>query len=60
MEFSDKVALITGSASGIGFLTAKCMAKEGANVLLVDINEPALIEKAAEKPATPRRRKSSK
>ena len=48
MRFQNKTAIITGGASGIGFLTAKCMAKEGANVLLVDINEKALIEKAAE------------
>ena len=32
MEFRNKTAIITGGASGIGFLTAKCMAKEGANV----------------------------
>ena len=48
MEFQNKTALITGGASGIGFLTAKCMAKEGANVLLVDSNETALIEKTKE------------
>ena len=48
MEFQNKTALITGGASGIGFLTAKCMAKEGASVLLVDINETALIEKTKE------------
>ena len=48
MEFENKTALITGGASGIGFLTAKCMAREGANVLLVDVNEKALIEKTAE------------
>ena len=48
MEFENKTSLITGGASGIGFLTAKCMAKEGANVLLVDVNEKALIEKTAD------------
>jgi len=48
MEFQNKTAIITGGASGIGFLSAKCLAKEGANVLLVDINEMALVEKTAE------------
>jgi len=48
MEFQNKTAIITGGASGIGLLSAKCLAKEGANVLLVDINEDTLIEKNAE------------
>ena len=47
MEFQNKTAVITGGASGIGFLSAKCFAQEGANVLLVDVNEKALIEKSA-------------
>lgn len=44
MEFSKKTVLITGAASGIGLLCAKCFAKEGAKVVLVDCNEPALKE----------------
>ena len=48
MEFQNKTAVITGGASGIGFLSARCLAQEGANMLLVDINEQALIEKTAE------------
>ncbi len=48
MEFQNKTAIITGGASGIGFLSGKCLAKEGANVLLVDINEAMLKEKMAE------------
>lgn len=48
MEFQNKTAIVTGAASGIGFLCAMCLAKEGANVLMVDINEEMLIEKAAE------------
>lgn len=48
MRFENKTALITGAASGIGFLTAKCMAEEGANVVLADLNEEGLAKAAAE------------
>lgn len=48
MEFENKTAIITGGASGIGLLCGQNLAKMGANVLLVDINEDALKEKCAE------------
>ncbi len=44
----DKVAIITGAASGIGFSTAEGLAKEGAKVVMADVNEEKL-KTAAEK-----------
>lgn len=37
--FNEKVAIITGGASGIGLVTAKKLLGEGANVVLVDWNQ---------------------
>lgn len=48
MRFKDKVAVITGGASGMGLLSGQCYAKEGAKVVLTDINEERLMEKVAE------------
>ena len=39
MEISNKVALITGGASGLGLSTAKTLVESGANVMLLDLNE---------------------
>ncbi|HOV38762.1 MAG TPA: SDR family NAD(P)-dependent oxidoreductase [Spirochaetales bacterium] len=36
MELKDKVAIITGSAKGIGFAIARTFAREGASIVLVD------------------------
>ena len=47
MSFNDKVAIITGAASGMGLLSAQELAKDGAKVLLTDVNAEA-VEAAAE------------
>ncbi len=39
MQLQDKVAIITGAATGIGRATALLFAKEGASVVVADINE---------------------
>ena len=39
MKFSDRVAIITGSAQGIGAATARAFAQEGAKVVVSDVNE---------------------
>lgn len=41
-DFRDKVAVITGGASGIGFATAAALAREGAKLVLADVEESAL------------------
>lgn len=44
MEFQNKTVLISGAASGIGRLCAESFAKEGANVVMADLNEKGLAE----------------
>jgi NAD(P)-dependent dehydrogenase (short-subunit alcohol dehydrogenase family) len=39
IELNDKVVIITGAAQGMGAVTAGLMAKAGAKVVLVDIND---------------------
>jgi NAD(P)-dependent dehydrogenase (short-subunit alcohol dehydrogenase family) len=45
--FAQKTVIITGAASGIGRATALIFAREGANVVCVDINEKGAGETAA-------------
>lgn len=46
MRLANKVALITGSASGMGQAAAELFASEGASVVVTDINEQAGVETA--------------
>jgi len=39
MRLRDKVAIITGAASGIGRATAILFAQEGAKVVVADVND---------------------
>lgn len=42
-DIAGKTAFITGGANGIGLGIAKALAARGANVMLADINEEALV-----------------
>lgn len=46
MKLSDRVAIVSGAASGMGLLAAQRFAQQGARVVLTDINEEAVIEAA--------------
>jgi|SRR5436190_1737626 NAD(P)-dependent dehydrogenase (short-subunit alcohol dehydrogenase family) len=47
MRFRDKVAIVTGAASGIGLATAKRLGSEGARVVIADLKGD-VAEKSAE------------
>ena len=55
-ELRGKVAVITGGASGIGFATAEALAREGAKLVLADVEAQALDAAAAKLRARGRRR----
>ncbi|KAJ6635686.1 putative oxidoreductase [Pseudolycoriella hygida] len=44
MSFDDKVILITGAGSGIGADASRHLAKLGGKIVLVDLNEPNLLQ----------------
>jgi NAD(P)-dependent dehydrogenase (short-subunit alcohol dehydrogenase family) len=39
MRFTNKIAIVTGAASGIGLATAKRLGSEGAHVVIADLNQ---------------------
>lgn len=47
-RLDDSVALVTGGASGIGAAACRALAGEGADVIVVDIDEPSAAAVAAE------------
>jgi 3-oxoacyl-[acyl-carrier protein] reductase len=48
MRFQDKVAIVTGGASGIGAATARGLSREGAKVVVADWNSENLEKMKAE------------
>jgi 3-hydroxybutyrate dehydrogenase len=48
MRLKDKVAIVTGAASGIGKEIAKAFAREGARVAIADLNQKAADATATE------------
>lgn len=48
MDFTNKTAIVTGAAVGIGKATAIRLAAYGANVVMLDMNEEALAAAEAE------------
>jgi NAD(P)-dependent dehydrogenase (short-subunit alcohol dehydrogenase family) len=48
MSFENKVAVVTGAASGLGLATAKAFAESGASVVLADWHEEAAQSAAKE------------
>ena len=55
MDFTNKTALVTGAANGIGRATALLLAKGGADVAVTDINEAGLASLKTEIEALGRR-----
>ena len=49
-HLENKIALITGGASGIGAATSRELARAGAHVIIADLNLPAAESLAAELP----------
>jgi len=48
MNFTNKTAISTGAASGMGLLFSENWASLGGNILMCDVNEKVLLEKVEE------------
>lgn len=47
-DLRDKIAFITGGASGLGLGMAKAFGREGMKVMIADIDQPALTRAVQE------------
>jgi NAD(P)-dependent dehydrogenase (short-subunit alcohol dehydrogenase family) len=47
-DIKDKVAVVTGGASGIGFGIAKALANAGTHIVVADIQEEKAVQAATE------------
>ena len=47
LELTEKVAMVTGSARGIGFASALALAREGARIVVTDINPDGVKQAVA-------------
>ena len=48
MRLKDKVAIITGGSSGIGFAVAKAYLKEGAKVVIASFDKDEVLSSVKE------------
>ncbi|MCB1705679.1 MAG: SDR family oxidoreductase [Halioglobus sp.] len=48
IDMAGKVAIVTGGASGMGQITARRLARQGARVAIFDVNDQGLQDTAAE------------
>lgn len=55
LQLAGKIVVVTGGASGIGLVTARTFAAEGAKLVIGDVNEAALAAVASELGAVPQR-----
>ena len=53
MDFTDKVVMVTGAASGMGAATAREFSAAGARVLIVDRNAELALQVASDITADP-------
>lgn len=52
----NKVAIVTGAAQGLGAAICERLAQEGCNIVVADLNEPAVVQTATNVSAATKRR----